>query len=111
MSTALHDDQRDGAPVDASRRVRIHPGLRWLIALIVVPILLGIVAAQGLHTNVENNLQKRVNRDLLGHGMSTVSITVDGRDVTATVPGNINKDDVTQRIKNIEGVGNVKVAK
>lgn len=93
------------------RRVRETPGVRWLVALVILPLLMGLIGAYGLRSNVENNLEKRVERQLLGHGLATSSIEVEGRDVTVTAPIKVSAARVKQVVEDVQGVRNVEVTR
>ena len=86
-------------------------GVRWVVAFVLFSVLLGALAASSLRNNVENNLQTRVEMQLTGKGLGTVSPAVDGRNVTLTVPAGVSPERAKQVTRQVEGVGTVEVAR
>lgn len=90
-------------------RVREKPDLRLLAALVGLALLIGLIAAFALRGSVEGNLHKRVERELLGAGIGVTDIEVEGRDVSVTIPSDVNPATVRSQLHHIEGVRGIEV--
>ena len=97
-----------------SGRHRRHGRLRrsvppWLFALILVPILLGWIAAATSHDDVERELSQRIDAALIQDGLAGVGIDVQGRDVRLVVPADIDADRARQDVQQVSGIASVSV--
>ena len=102
---------RNSRPPEAASRSAAR-ARAWWAAFVVVPLVLGAAAAFLGKSSIESNLQQRVERSVAGTGVAQVSVSVDGRDVTAVVParsGNDAIDSVRDAASHVDGVRTVKV--
>lgn len=99
----------------ARRRQAVDPGrLRrrpptWLAALVLVPLLLGWVAADRTKSGVERDLVARTTTSLARGGVTGVDITADGRNLRLTVPDGVDRDRAERLAHDVSGVGDVTV--
>lgn len=95
-----------------TRRVRTRLSRGWWAAFVVIPLFLGVVAAFVGRASLESNLQQRVERSVAGAGVSQVSVSVDGRDVTVVVSprsGDAALESVREAATGVDGVRSVTV--
>jgi len=113
MATFDEHLKNEGDAVERSgTRVPARLSRAWWAAFVVVPLVLGAAAAFLGKSSIESNLQQRVERSVAGTGVAQVSVSVDGRDVTAVVParsGNDAIDSVRDAASHVDGVRTVKV--
>lgn len=95
-----------------AQRVRGGPTPLWWVALVLVPLIVGCAAAFVLRGHVEGDLSERAERSLLDGGIATVSVQVDGRDVTAVLPSKSSDrmvETVRARLESVPGAHSVEV--
>ena len=107
-STTTNDDGvLSGTVVVETRTVRRPVGkVYWVGAVIVVLLLtMGVGVSRG--PGIEQALKKDVLAALDDAGFKDVSVSVDGRMVTANVPTGVEADEVKKIVSDVDGVSAV----
>jgi outer membrane protein OmpA-like peptidoglycan-associated protein len=101
------DGMPSGTVVVETRTVRCPAGkVYWVGAVIVVMLLtMGVGVSRG--PGIEQALKKDVLTALDDAGFKDVSVSVDGRMVTANVPTGVEADEVKEVVSDVDGVSAV----
>lgn len=87
-----------------SKLVRKPPGIAWLLALLLIPILLTALLL-GLRTgSIQDDLEARSLAALEAQGITGAEVDLSGRDATVTVPAGADADRVRDIVSGVSGV-------
>jgi OOP family OmpA-OmpF porin len=84
--------------------VRRRPGLVWLLAVLIVPVLLTAVLLAIRTGPTEDDLRNRSQAALEARGITGVQVQISGRDATVVVPAGADADEARDVVATVDGV-------
>jgi outer membrane protein OmpA-like peptidoglycan-associated protein len=106
-TTTPTDDRTSGTIVVETRTVRRPVGKVYWIGVVIVVLLLTMGVGVSRGPSIEQALKKDVLTALNEAGYKGVSVSIDGRMVTANVPTGVEADDVKKVVSEVDGVSAV----
>jgi OOP family OmpA-OmpF porin len=101
-------DESRSDPVPAAATsiglVRRRPGLAWLLAALVIPVLLTALMLAVRTGPTEDDLQNRSQAALAARGITGVRVQFSGRDATVVVPAGMDADEARNIVAAVDGV-------
>jgi OOP family OmpA-OmpF porin len=84
--------------------VRRRPGLVWLVAVLIIPVLLSAVLLAIRTGPTENDLRNRSQDALESRGITGVQVQFSGRDATVVVPAGADAGEARAVVAAVDGV-------
>jgi OOP family OmpA-OmpF porin len=84
--------------------VRRRPGLVWLLAVLIIPVLLTAVLLAVRTGRTEDDLRNRSQAALESRGITGVQVQFSGRDATVVVPAGADADEARDVVAAVDGV-------
>lgn len=103
-SSDVPQSDPDPAAATSTGLVRRRPGLVWLLALLVVPVLLTAVLLAVRTDPIEDDLQQRSLAALEARGITGAQVDFSGRDATVTVPAGADAEEARRVVAAVDGV-------
>jgi OOP family OmpA-OmpF porin len=101
-------DESRSDPVPAAATsiglVRRRPGLVWLVAVLIIPILLTAVLLAVRTGPTEDDLRNRSQAALAARGITGVQVHFSGRDATVVVPAGADAEEARDVVAAVDGV-------
>ena len=92
------------AAATSTRLVRRRPGLVWLLAVLIIPVLLTAVLLAVRTGRTEDDLRNRSQAALESRGITGVQVQFSGRDATVVVPAGADADEARDVVAAVDGV-------
>jgi OmpA-OmpF porin, OOP family len=90
--------------------VRRRPGVVWLLAALIVPLLLTAVVLALRTGPIEDDLQERSLAALEAQGITGARVDFSGRDATVVVPAGADADAAREVVAGVDGVHTARTA-
>jgi OmpA-OmpF porin, OOP family len=90
--------------------VRRRPGVVWLLAALIVPLLLTAVVLALRTGPIEDDLQERSLAALEAQGITGARVDFSGRDATVVVPAGADADAAREVVARVDGVHTARTA-
>lgn len=92
------------AAATSTRLVRRRPGVVWLLAALIIPVLLSAVLLAVRTGPTEDDLQNRSQAALEARGITGVRVEFSGRDATVVVPAGADANEARNVVAAVDGV-------
>ena len=116
MPGSADDSQSDPLPAaktaatTSNGLVRRRPGVVWLLAALIVPLLLTAVVLALRTGPIEDDLQERSLAALEAQGINGARVDFSGRDATVVVPAGADADAAREVVAGVDGVHTARTA-
>ena len=116
MPGSADDSQSDPLPAaktaatTSNGLVRRRPGVVWLLAALIVPLLLTAVVLALRTGPIEDDLQERSLAALEAQGIIGARVDFSGRDATVVVPAGADADAAREVVAGVDGVHTARTA-
>jgi len=100
------ESRSDPVPAAATSTglVRRRPGLVWLVAVLIIPVLLSTVLLAIRTGPTEDDLRNRSRAALESRGITGVQVQFSGRDATVVVPAGADAGEARDVVAAVDGV-------
>ncbi|MFC0625012.1 channel-forming protein ArfA/OmpATb [Kribbella deserti] len=106
---ASSGDASPGPATPSGLGDRRRPGLLWLLALLLVPVLIAAVVFAVRSGPDEQDLHRRSMEALAAAGITGAKVEFTGRDARVSIDADIDLEQVRQIVAEVDGVGTVSI--